>query len=379
LTAKGLPKHAQRWTLSCDSGHALLALTGDWLGADAVVGPDEVAALLDHPGVTSLAFDSRTLGRWDSSLLLFLSELRRSAAARQVTVDDNGYPATARNLLSLLPSENPAAAPVAQRPSLASRIGRWCLDRGSGFEAETALFGALILRFAPALRGRTQMRWIDLLADMQNGGIRALPVVALVNILVGGIIAFLGAVQLKKFGADIYVADLVGIAIVRELGPVMTAVVMCGRTGGAYAAQIATMNGSEEIDALRAIGVRVNDYLVMPRAIALTGMMPLLYLYGSAVGIIGGFAVALLTLQVGPTVFFDEMRANLSTGEVVFGILKSVVFGLYIAIVSCRIGLAAGRSSADVGRAATSATVTGIVGVIFLDAAFALAAHALDF
>jgi phospholipid/cholesterol/gamma-HCH transport system permease protein len=127
------------------------------------------------------------------------------------------------------------------------------------------------------------------------------------------------------------------------------------------------------------MGVRVNDYLVMPRAIALTGMMPLLYLYGSAVGIIGGFAVALLTLQVGPTVFFDEMRANLSTGEVVFGILKSVVFGLYIAIVSCRIGLAAGRSSADVGRAATSATVTGIVGVIFLDAAFALAAHALDF
>ena len=223
------------------------------------------------------------------------------------------------------------------------------------------------------------MRRIDLLAAMQDAGIRALPVVALVNILVGGIIAFMGAVQLRKFGADLYVADLVGIAIVREMGPLMTAVVMCGRTGGAYAAEIATMKGSEEIDALRAIGIPLDDYLVLPRVTALTAMMPLLYLYGSAVGIFGGFAVALMILPVSASMFFDEMRANVTAGEILFGLAKSLAFGLFIAMVSCRIGLAAGRSSADVGRAATTATVTGIVGVIVMDAVFALCAHAMDF
>ena len=223
------------------------------------------------------------------------------------------------------------------------------------------------------------MRPVDLIAAMQDSGIRALPVVALVNILVGGILAFMGAVQLRKFGADFYVADLVGIAVVREMAPLMTAIVMCGRTGGAYAAEIATMNGTDEIDALRAIGISLNDYLVLPRVTALASSMPLLYLYGSAVGIFGGFTVALITLHVSPTIFFDEMRANVTGGEIVFGLTKCIVFGLFIAIASCRIGLAAGRSSADVGRAATTATVTGIVGVIVIDAIFALCAHARNF
>lgn len=369
----------QRWALSLNGGSAVVALNGDWIGADAVVNPDEVRGLLDHGGVTSIAFDCRLLRRWDSSLLLFLSELRRSSAQHNIAFEQDGLPAAARSLLALLPLETPVAEPVPERDHLVTRVGQWCLDRGSGLGAETALFGALMLRAAPALRGRTQMRRADLLANIEDAGLRALPVVALVNILVGGILAFMGAVQLRKFGAEIYVADLVGIAIVREMGPVMTAVVMCGRTGGAYAAEIATMKGSEEIDALRAIGIRLDDYLVLPRAGALTCMLPLLYLYGSAVGIIGGFSVALMTLQVSPTVFFDEMRANLTAGEIVFGVAKSVVFGLYIALVSCRIGLAAGRSSADVGRAATTATVTGIVGVIVIDAIFAVCAQAVDF
>jgi phospholipid/cholesterol/gamma-HCH transport system permease protein len=308
-----------------------------------------------------------------------LSELRRSAAKRHIAFEQSGFPAAAQKLLALLPAENTAASSPTKKVGLVASIGQWSLDRGSGIAAETDLIGSLTLRVAPALRGRTQMRWVDLLANMKDAGIQALPVVALVNILVGGILAFMGAVQLRKFGADIYVADLVGIAIIREMGPLMTAVVMCGRTGGAYAAEVATMHGSEEIDALRAIGISLNDYLVLPRATALTGMMPLLYLYGSAVGIIGGFTVALLTLQVSPSLFFDEMRANVTAGEIVFGLAKSVVFGVYISIVSCRIGLAAGRSSADVGRAATSATVTGIVGVIVIDAIFALCAHAVDF
>jgi phospholipid/cholesterol/gamma-HCH transport system permease protein len=365
--------------VSFNSESALLTLNGDWIGADAVVNSDQVAHLLDHDGVTSVNFDCRSLRRWDSSLLLFLSELRRTSAHRKITFEQSGFPVAARKLLALLPLEPAVADPMPDSERLVNRIGQWCLDRVAGFVEETTLLGSLILRVAPALRRRTQMRWVDLLANMEDAGIRALPVVALVNVLVGGILAFMGAIQLRKLGADIYVADLVGIAIVREMGALVTAVVMCGRTGGAYAAEIATMNGSEEIDALRAIGIRLDDYLVLPRATAFTVMMPLLYLYGTAFGIVGGLTVAFFTLKVSPTTFLDQMSANLTPGQVVFGLAKSMVFGLYIAIVSCRIGLAAGRSSADVGRAATTATVTGIVGVIVIDAIFAVCANAVSF
>jgi phospholipid/cholesterol/gamma-HCH transport system permease protein len=369
----------QRWRLSFDGGTALVTLNGDWLGDEAVVPPDRVAGLLDRRVVTSVTFDSRELGRWDSSLLLFLAALRHSSARQDIAFEQSGFPESARKLLALLPAGNVEADAIPEHQRLVVRVGQWCLNRGSQFGAETALLGSLMLRIVPAMRGRTQMRGVDLLAGMQDAGIRALPVVALVNVLVGGIIAFMGSVQLRKFGADIYVADLVGIAIVREMGPLMTAVVMCGRTGGAYAAEIATMKGSDEIDALKAIGIPLDDYLVLPRVTSLTGMMPLLYFYGSAVGIIGGFAVALLILPVSASIFFDEMRANVTAGEIVFGFTKSLVFGFYIALVSCRIGLAAGRSSADVGRAATTATVTGIVGVIVIDSIFAVCANAVNF
>ena len=372
------PPTSQRWILNVEREDAVVTLSGDWLGADAVVNPSQMAGLLSQDGLASLAFDSHSLGRWDSSLLLFLSELRQLSTTRKIEFDPSGVPHSARHLLELLPVDVAVPTPPHPRVRLVDRVGSWCLDRGREFERQSTLLGSILLRIAPGVRGKTQMRWVDLLTTLQNSGIRALPVVALVNVLVGGILAFMGAIQLRRFGADIYVADLVGIAIVREMGPLMTAVVMCGRTGGAYAAEIATMNGSEEIDALQVIGIPLDDYLVLPRVSALAGMMPLLYLYGSAVGIAGGFAVALMILRVSPVMFFHEMRANVTAGEIVFGLIKSVVFGLYIGIVSCRIGLAAGRSSADVGHAATTATVTGIVGVIVIDAIFAVCANAIN-
>jgi len=167
--------------------------------------------------------------------------------------------------------------------------------------------------------------------------------------------------------------------MVREMVPLMTAIIMSGRTGGAYAAHIATMLGNEEIDALRVIGIPVNDYLILPRLLALTGMMPLLYLYGCAVGIFGGFVVAVAMLNVSQRGFIDEVSHAVAGGQVVFGLSKSVAFGALIAIVGCRAGLRAGRSAADVGQAATKAVVAGIVGVIALDAIFAICANALGF
>jgi phospholipid/cholesterol/gamma-HCH transport system permease protein len=161
------------------------------------------------------------------------------------------------------------------------------------------------------------------------------------------------------------------------MAALMTAIILSGRTGGSYAATIATMQGNEEIDALRVIGIPVFDYLVLPRVLALTGMMPILYLYGCAVAIFGGFVVAVLTLNLSPQSFVEETRSAVHLGQFGFGLLKSVVFGALIAMAGCRIGLKAGRSAAAVGQAATEAVVAGIVGVIAVDAIFAICANAL--
>jgi phospholipid/cholesterol/gamma-HCH transport system permease protein len=234
-----------------------------------------------------------------------------------------------------------------------------------------ALVGEAALRGAAAFTRRTSTRAVDVVQFVREAGAGALGIVAIVNGLVGAILAFVGAVQLQRFGAGIYVADLVGIAIVREMAALVTAIVMAGRTGGAYAAQLATMQGNEEIDALNALGIPVFDFLILPRIAALVTMMPLLYLYGCAVGLFGGFIVSIATLDLTPASFLGQLRGAVAGTQFAIGLTKSIAFGALVALAGCHIGLRAGRSAADVGRAATEAVVAGIVGVIALDAIFA--------
>jgi phospholipid/cholesterol/gamma-HCH transport system permease protein len=221
------------------------------------------------------------------------------------------------------------------------------------------------------------MRARDLVDAMFDAGVAALPIVTVVGLLVGGILAFIGASELSQFGAGLYVANLVSIGMVREMAALMTAIIMAGRTGGAYAANLAAMQEGEEIDALRAIGIPVFDYLILPRVLALTGMMPILYLYGCLVGILGGLCVGSATLHVSALSFFIQAQQSLSGTQFALGLAKSLCFGAFIAIIACRVGLRADRSAAAVGYAATSAVVIGIVGVIALDAVFDLGASAL--
>lgn len=227
------------------------------------------------------------------------------------------------------------------------------------------------------IAGKARTRLGDLVDFMEDAGVAALPMVAVVNILVGAIIAFIWALQLRRFGAETYIANLVGTAEVREMAPLTSAIVMSGRTGSACAAEIATMQGSEEIDALRAIGIPIMDYLSLPRLFALTTMMPLLGLYAAAVGIFGGFLVAILMMDISAVAFAAQVRHSVEGREVLLGLAKSLVFGGWIAISGYRIGLKAGRSATDVGYAATTAAVSGIVGTVVLDAAFDVCANAL--
>ena len=329
-------------------------------------------------GVTHITLETEHLGQWDSALLVFVNALRRDTAERGIALDESGLPQSARRLLALLPGK-PPAQPISQRIPPLTALGQYALATWAELNAIAVMLGEAILRGGAALRGRAHMRGPDLLAAARDAGIAALPIVIVVNMLMGGILAFVGAVQLRRFGAGIYVAELVGIAIVREIAALITAIVMSGRTGGAYAAHIATMLGNEEIDALRAVGVPLSDYLMLPRIAALTAMMPLLYLYGSVAGIFGGFLVAVAMLDLGALSYLDHVRHAVAGSQIVFGLSKSVAFGVLIAITGCRVGLRAGRSAADVGHAATTAAVAGIVGVIALDALFAVCAHALDF
>jgi len=219
------------------------------------------------------------------------------------------------------------------------------------------------------------MRGVDLMANLRDAGPAALLIVSVVNVLIGAILAFVGAVQLRKFAADAYVANLVGLAVVREMAAVMTAIVMAGRTGGAYAARIATMQGNEEIDALQVTGIPVSGYILLPAILALVVTLPFLYLYGCLVGMLGGFAVSIAMLNVTGAGYLSQTLDAVSFGQFGFGFGKSIAFAALIGVTSCRIGLKAGRSAADVGAAATQAVVVGIVGVIALDALFAVLAN----
>ena len=372
--------HPPTWALRRRGSGSELQLAGDWIAhLTGLRQAMEARSILDQAGSGSLRIDCRELGRWDSALVVFLRMVQDRAGAKGVPIDDEGVPQAARQLLALgvRPEATTTVERQPRRKSLAVRVGESFLRRCSGAGTTVALVGDTALRGTAALVGRARTRAMDVLLLMKESGPGALVIVAIVNGLVGAILAFVGAVQFRKFGAGIYVADLVGIAVVREMAAVMTAIVMAGRTGGAYAAHIATMQGNEEIDALRTFGIPPFDFLVLPRMIALVAMMPLLYLYGCAAGLLGGYLVGVATLDVTSSAFLVELRNAVAGSEFAIGAIKSVTFGALVALAGCSIGLRAGRSAADVGRAATSAVVAGIIGVIALDALFAACANAL--
>jgi phospholipid/cholesterol/gamma-HCH transport system permease protein len=240
-----------------------------------------------------------------------------------------------------------------------------------------SFLGHVLLSGVGLVRGRTQLSARDLARVSTDSSARALPIVTGVNLLVGSILAFVGAVQLVKFGAGIFVADLVGIAVAREMAAVITAVVMCGRTGAAFAAELATMQANEEIDAYEVLGIDPVPYLVLPRVISLLLLMPLLYVYACLAGLVGGALVGSGMLQLAPQAYMDRTALIMSWNHLALGLVKSLAFGALIGIVGCYCGLHAQRNAAGVGRATTQAVVASIVGVIVADSLFAILANAL--
>ena len=238
--------------------------------------------------------------------------------------------------------------------------------------------GTCVLAALGLLREPRTANWKAIPSIMVRAGTDAVPIVVLINFLVGFVMGFQGAVQLKQFGANIFVADLVGLSVTRELGPLMTAIIVCGRSGAAFAAELGTMKVSEEIDALRTLGFGPVRYLVLPRAIGLMLVMPFLTLFADLVGVLGGLAVGLVSLDLTITGYFIETKKAIAFWDVGSGLLKSVVFALAIAVISCQRGFATTGGAEGVGRQTTASVVSILFSLILIDATFTVFFHAFN-
>jgi phospholipid/cholesterol/gamma-HCH transport system permease protein len=363
-----------RGELRCSRPRAdtlLVDLSGSWQLQDEVPELTDVKRQIETaPRVQHLAFDTTGLTGWDSGLVIFLLDLMALTAQQNIVVEQEGLPSGLRRLLHLataVPERQGARREATQEPFL-DRVGKGTLGLIASAGDILGFIGEAIVTLGKLLRGRARFRPVELMLLIQECGAQALPIVTLICFLVGAILAFIGAVQLEKFGAQIYVADLVALAMALEMGAMMTAIIMAGRTGAAFAAQLGTMTVNEEIDALTTLGLSPMEFLVVPRMLALVTMMPLLTLYGDLLGILGGGLIGVTLLDISPTQYFHQTRAALTLGAFAQGLIKSGVYGMLVALAGCLRGIQCGRSAAAVGQATTSAVVTGIVSIIVASA-----------
>jgi phospholipid/cholesterol/gamma-HCH transport system permease protein len=379
------PVAATRWSLSVEqptADTALLRLAGQWRLEDALPGLDEVVRRLDaNAEIRRMRFDTEGVTGWDSGLLVFLGKLLGESDRRRIECDRSGLPEGVRRLLALASAvpERKDARQGGRRPSWLAYLGNEVMAAAGRTRATLAFLGEVCLASLKLVRGTARFRVTDLFVNLRECGAAALGIVTLISFLVGVILAYVGAVQLRQFGAQIYVADLVGIAMTREMGAMMAAIIMAGRTGAAFAASLGTMQVNEEIDALTTLGISPMEFLVLPRILALALMMPLLCVYADFVGILGGASVGVGMLDLGSVEYFVRSSQSIDLADILAGLIKSGVFGVLVAVAGCMRGMECGRSSAAVGWAATSAVVTGIVLIIVSDAAMTVIFNIIGF
>jgi phospholipid/cholesterol/gamma-HCH transport system permease protein len=351
--------------LSRTDGSVLaVRLLGAWHLADELPPVADVEQELARQGASTVRVDASSVGDWDSGLVVFLFGLLESCRARGVAVEHLGLPGTLERMLALVQVSALPATPTPPRRGWLERLGRRALVWREKGRASSLFLGETTISLLRFLVGRARFRGQDLGLLLEGAGPSALPIIALVNFLVGIILAFVGITQLRRFGAEYYVADIVGIAVVRDMAALITAIVLAGRSGAAYAAQLATMKVTQEVDALSTLGISPVEFLVVPRLVALTLMMPFLVLFADLMGVLGGAAVGTTMMNHPLSGYLRQTAHSVTTGDIVGGLVKAATYGALVALTGTARGLAAERSSEQVGVAATQAVVTGIVAVI---------------
>ena len=371
---------SSRFHVARDSqGNVRVRLSGRWTLADGLPPTEPVARALEAaPPGARLVFEPSGLEAWDSALVSFVFSAAGLAAARGASVDTSALPEGSPALLAL--SLAVPARVLPQEPkddALTARVGEVALRAWRTAGDALEFLGEAVTALGALVRGRARFRRVDLMHAFESAGVGALGIVALINFLIGAVLAFVGAVQLQQFGASIYVANLVAIGVARELGALMTGIVMAGRTGASFAAVLGTMTVNEEVDALRTMGLRPVEFLVLPRVVATSLMLPALVAYADLLGILGGTFVGVTMLDLGAVEYLRATQSSLALRHVVIGLVKGVAFGVVVALTGCYYGVRCGRSAAAVGDATTRAVVMGIVLVVVVDAVFTVALHLL--
>ena len=363
-----------------DGSDMVLEFTGTWVhGAKIQPAGQVLKALGTAPKPHRIILQSRNLGAWDSRLPTYLIKILDYCQQQGIEADSSGLPDGVQGLLRLARAvpERAGARRSVQPTQTLAEIGKAVLNGLKDAKGLVGFIGEVILAGGALLRRRARFRWVDLLLCIQESGPGALAIVTLISLLVGLILAFVGAVQLAMFGAQIYIADLVGLGTVREMGALMTAVIMAGRTGAAYAAQLGTMNVNSEIDALKTMGISPMEFLVLPRMLALIVMMPLLGLYADFMGMLGGALVTVSAFDVSLVQYYNETRRSVHLPDFGIGIAKCLVFAALIATAGCMRGMQCGRSASAVGDAATAAVVNSIVYIVVADSLITLICNRL--
>lgn len=348
-------------------GTLALKMSGSWKLHKDLPSVEAITNQLEkYPGLHEIHIDAQDVDEWDSGLLIFLGRSLEIATQHDLELQTIGLPEGATKLLQLaiaVPEKKDARKAPPHKTFLV-HLGDETMDFFKGCGDLLDFVGEATMAFVKLVRGKAQYRSSDLGLVIESCGGQALPIVTLISFLVGIILAFVGLIQLRFFGAEIFIADLVGIAMFRVMAAIMTGIVMAGRTGGAFAAQLGTMQVNQEIDALKTLGISPMEFLVLPRMLGLTLMMPLLALYANVMGVIGGAVVALGEPNISLIQYYHRTVTSVSLWDLGIGIFSSVVFGVIVALSGCMRGMQCGRSASAVGDAATAAVVTAIVGII---------------
>jgi phospholipid/cholesterol/gamma-HCH transport system permease protein len=361
----------------------VLELKGDWTvrhGEHHRI--EHIFSDLDRQsGASELDFDMSNIASWDTSLLIVVTRVEEWCKARNVSFGRDSLLPGIRSLIALSEEvpERKTGRGETKSVSFFGLVGNATISAFSGVNSAVAFLGETILSFRRIITGKAAFDWRLFWLTMEECSSQALPIVGMISFLTGLIFAFVGAVQLRQFGAGIYVANLVAVAMAREMGAIMTGIIMAGRTGAAFAAQIGSMKVSEEIDALRTLAISPMDFLVSPRLLALSMMMPLLVLYSDLVGILGGAVVSRAFLDITWTQYWNQTTGSMGLIDIATGLFKGAVFGVIVAIAGCERGMQCGNNAAAVGNAATSAVVLGITWIVASDAVIDVIQEVLRF
>jgi phospholipid/cholesterol/gamma-HCH transport system permease protein len=356
-----------------DDTHVLY-LTGVWRLANVAAIAGRLQELGLHDG-THFVLDGSRLETLDTAAGFILLKHLAGVGCTQATVSARGFDPRYERLLGLVHERmtTPSASGHTAHPGLLQRVGAAVLDVARMLKMHVDFVGVVALELLSLVRRPGRFRPKETVSQFEAVCIDAVPIVALVNFLIGVVIAYVLGVQAQRYGATLFVADGIALGICRELSPILSSVLVAGRSGAAFTAQIGTMKVEDEIDAISTLGLSPIQVLVIPRLVALVVALPLLVFVGDAAGIAGGMLVGTWQLDIAPQVFMDRVHAALEMRHFVIGLGKAPAFAAIVAIIACGMGLQVSRDARSLGQNTTSTVVQCIVWVIILDAAFAVA------